>query len=588
MDVKDIEKYSSAYTLSDMEIFVFPELMYSLVLANIMSPILWKWRELETFRKLEGKGSYRKLMRLRQFIMDEFDFNLDLETWGLTDKDTELQRFERYLSPQEIAQSNALFGYEGDKYYFDVDIRKHFGLDKYTTDVIPYWKTETVEAMDAFRHKPGYGRAAGECVSLAALYAAAMFVVCGIGLEDIYMILTPLHSQNFVDLQDGILTNNRRLVTKTMWFNGTEISDKAQRALRHERVTALAHHTGYVHCLYQDATIDPKAYGHFRARLAEYLSTDLTLTVFTSFLRAEPGYQKYFQICRECHGQPRFMPAELLYHYEHGSPYKIGDPTQEKLLAEVADEDFVPYELPGRLRCDHLNKFLAGQKVDVREARGRDALRSFLEETIPDAGKFVESLADFVHIEADLPGSDKRFSNAGTIPISPDQSREEIIEYLRRTRASNAVADLAFYAYRDMESCDWRPFVKAAVERSPVSLEKTKSMSLAEVYDWLSRMPRASIYDGSRLAQPDELANYATGDGLEKAFLLANVLRHRNPELALHLAVDGSRVVLRGAQDYRFISAKSLTGRVDITADGGIAAEARGPRPGDGGQKTEM
>ena len=86
MDMKDIEKYSSAYTLSDMEIFVFPELMYSLVLANIMSPVLWKWRELESFRKLDGKGSYRRLMRLRQFIMDEFDFNLDLETWGLTDQ----------------------------------------------------------------------------------------------------------------------------------------------------------------------------------------------------------------------------------------------------------------------------------------------------------------------------------------------------------------------------------------------------------------------------------------------------------------------------------------------------------------------
>jgi hypothetical protein len=185
MDVKDIEKYSSAYTLSDMEIFVFPELMYSLVLANIMSPLLWKWRELESFRKLEGKGNYRKLIRLRQFIMDEFDFNLDLETWGLTDRKTELKRFERYLSPPQIAQSNALFGYEGDKYYFDVDIRKHFGLDKYTSDIIPYWKTETVEAMDAFRLKPGYGRAAGECVSLAALYAAAAFIVGGVPLEDI-------------------------------------------------------------------------------------------------------------------------------------------------------------------------------------------------------------------------------------------------------------------------------------------------------------------------------------------------------------------------------------------------------------------
>ena len=96
MDPKEIEKYSSAISLSDMEIFVFPELMYSLVLANIMSPILWKWRDNDTFKKLEGKNPYRKLMRMRQFIMDEYEFNLDLNTWGLTDKDVEIDRFSPF------------------------------------------------------------------------------------------------------------------------------------------------------------------------------------------------------------------------------------------------------------------------------------------------------------------------------------------------------------------------------------------------------------------------------------------------------------------------------------------------------------
>ncbi len=575
MEARDIEKYSSAITLSDMEVFVFPELIYSLVLANIMSPVIWKWRELESFRKLGGKGSYRRLMRLRQFIMDEFDFNLDLETWGLTDKSTELKRFEPYLSPQQIAQSNALFGYEGDKYYFDVDIRRHFGLDRYTTDIIPYWKTETVEAMDAFRLKPGYAKAAGECVSLATLYAAAAFIVGGVPLDDVYMILTPLHSQNFIDLQDGILTNNRRLVTRAMWFNGTEISHKAQRALRNERVTVVTHNSGYMHCLYNEATIDPRAYEQFKARLADYLSTDLTFTVFTSFLRQESRYQKYFQICRDCHGQPRFMRAELLFHYEHGSPYKIGDSTHDKLMAEVSDEDFVPFELPGRIRCDRLQEFITKQQIDVREARGREALRRFLDGTIPEAGKFVNDLTDFVHIEADLPGNDKNFSDGSAIQVSTGQSREEIIEYLRRIRTRNTTVDLAFYAFRDMETCDWRPFVKAAVERSPVSLEMTKSMSIQAVYDWLIRMHSASIYDGNRLAQPDELANYYTGDGLEKAFLLANVLRYRHPEQELHLEADNSSVLLRAAQDYEFFSAKSLQGQVDITPAGEISVAAQ-------------
>ena len=344
MNAEQLEKYSSAMTLSDMEIFVFPELAYALVLANIMSPVIWKWRDLDCFKKLEGKSSYKKLMRLRQFIMDEYEFNLDLETWGLTSKTTEMKRFEKFISPQAIAQSNALFGYEGDKYYFDVEIRKHFGLDKYDTDVIPYWKTETVEAMNAFRLKPGYKTGAGECVSLSTLYAAAAFIVCDVPLEDIFMILTPLHSQNFIDIEDGILTNNRRLVTKTMWFNGTATSSKAQRALRHENVTIVAHTSGCTHCIYDDATIDKQAYLHFTKQLRSYLSADLDLEIFANFLRLHSDYQKFFQLCRNCRNQPQYLKAESLFSYEQEEPnFRIACKTQDKFLAEVADEEFVPF-----------------------------------------------------------------------------------------------------------------------------------------------------------------------------------------------------------------------------------------------------
>ena len=267
-----LEEKSSAATLSDMEIFVFPELMFSLVLANMLSPRLWAWRELEWFRGVREMRPKKRLQRLRQHIMDNYTFNLDLETWGLTRQQVELERFAPFLSPDEIAKSNALFGYQGDVYYYDIDIRRHFGLDKYSGDTIPYWKTETIEAMDAFRHKAGHSVGAGECVSLAGLYAAAAFVVCGLPLEDIYLMATPLHSQNFVDVDTGILTNNRRLVTKAMWANGTVISQQARRALEHERVTIVSHATGYMHLLYPEATIDPAAYESFAEKLREFLA----------------------------------------------------------------------------------------------------------------------------------------------------------------------------------------------------------------------------------------------------------------------------------------------------------------------------
>jgi hypothetical protein len=568
MNRSDLEKYTSAITLSDMEVFVFPELMYSLVLANIMSPVIWRWRQEECFRKLEGKSSYKKLMRLRQYIIDEYEFNLDLETWGLTSKARELKRFERFLSGEAIAQSNALFGYEGDKYYFDVDIRRHFGLDKYDGDIIPYWKTETVEAMDAFRRRDGYSTGAGECVSLSTLYAAAIFIVCGIPLEDIYMVLTPLHSQNFIDIQDGVLTNNRRLITKPMWFNGTAISNKAQRALRNESVTIVAHSTGYVHCICDEATIDKDAYRYFADRLACYLSADFDLLVFANFLRCYRDYQKYFQVCRDCHGHPQFLKAEVLFHYEHNSNYRIADSTHEKLLGEVSEEDWVSYQIPGRIRCDELDDFITKEKIDPRTEKGRAALKKYVESAIPDAWQFVDKLADFVHIEARLPSRQKKYIPSEPIDIPVEQTREQIIEYLQSIRRRSVTADLAFYAYRDMESCQWEPFVKAAVERNPVSLEMTEAMSLGDVYQWLGKIPDDSIYEGKRLAQPDEVANYKIGDGLEKAFLLANVIRQRRPEQDIAISVDNSEVVVKEAEQYRFASAKGLTKVVDIP--GGI------------------
>jgi hypothetical protein len=570
MDSGQLEKYTSAITLSDMEIFVFPELMYSLVLADIMSPVIWKWREVDCFKKLQDKSSFKKLMRLKQFVMDEFEFNLDLDTWGLTSRDKELKRFERFISPDDIAKSNALFGYHGDQYYFDVDIRRHFGLDKYDRDIIPYWKTETIEAMDAFRLKEGYKTAAGECVSLAALYVAAAFIVCGIPLEDIYMILTPLHSQNFIDIQDGVLTNNRRLVTKTMWFNGTAISNKAQRALRNENVTIVAHPSGYVHCLYNDATIDRKAYQHFTRRLNSYLSTELTIPLFASFLRSNRDYQKFFQLCRDCHGQPQFLKAEILFHYEHSSNFRIADATHEKLLADVSEEDFVNYELPGRIRCDELEKLIQKKKVDVKKQEGREVLRKFFEPVVPDAQRIVNELADFVHIEARLPASDKNFIASEPIEITADQSREQIIDYLQQIRRSNTTTDLAFYAYRDMETCDWTPFIKAAIERNPVSLTMTESKSDDEVYAWLEQMNDTSIYNAGRLAQPDEVANYKTGDGLEKALLLANVIRQRDPEQDFEIIVDNNNVVVKGPWQYRFASAKGIEKQIRISGAGAI------------------
>ncbi len=431
--MKDIsaEEKSSAATLSDMEIFIFPELMFSLVLANILSPRIWAWRDLEWFDGIREMRPKKRLQRLRQHIMDNYTFNLDLETWGLTTQQRELERFANFIPPDKIAESNALFGYHGDSYYYDMDIRRHFGLDKYSGDTIPYWKTETVEAMDAFRRKPGHSVGAGECVSLAGLYAAAAFVVCGLPLEGIYLMATPLHSQNFLDVDTGILTNNRRLVTRAMWANGTVISRQARRALEHERVTIVSHVSGYVHLLYPEATIDPAAYEHFSQRLRGFL-----------------------------------VPPE-----------------------DAVDRSIVSPRLPD-----------------------------------PSRVKFLR--------------------NEAPLALNPDMGYGEIAERLEALRGSNRTAALAPYAGRELGKTESGPFIDAALKRCPVSRQAlggngpTKP-NAQDVLERIGRLGSESIYDGpSRVAQPDEVWNFGTGDGLEKCILAANALG------GTEIRVDGAAATL--------------------------------------------
>jgi hypothetical protein len=560
--VTDLEKYSSAITLSDMEIFVYPELLYGLVLANILSPRLWAWRDDPWFKDIEKAKPHKRVLRLKQFIIDHYEFNLDLDTWGLTTKAREIARFRSMIDEETLSRSNALFGYEGDKYYFDQDIRRHFGLDKYTTDIIPYWKTETLEAMDAFRHKDGYRLGAGECVSLSTLYAAAMFVVCRIPLEDIFLMATPLHSQNFIAIGEGYITNNRRVITRNMWFNGTEQSSKAQRALRNEQVTVVAHNTGYIHCVYPRATINREAYGRFKENIEDYLKTEVTMEILCNFLRDNSDLQKCYQLRHEFGGKPRFIGIERVFAYEHNSSYKVNDRTRDHLLNEIDEDEFFPSPLPSRMVLNKFDDFFKKGKVDLNKDEDVRRLAGELDCQCNKAGDVLNRLAKFVRMTPRYPdqGLTKQFEPGPVIELKPEMTRDQILAYLQSIRAQHPSADLAFYAYRDMARADWTPFLKAAMERNPVSVKAAEAMSDEDVVKLLASWPNESIYDGTRVAQPDEVWNYKRGDGLEKAICLANILKARRAETAIGLTSDlaGHVEVSAGDNKTTWPSAKNL------------------------------
>jgi hypothetical protein len=385
--------------------------------------------------------------------------------------------------------------------------------------------------------------------------------MCEIPLEQIYLMATPLHSQNFVDVKDGILTNNRRIVTRNMWFNGTELTARAQRALRNEQVTIVANNTGYIHAVYPEATMDQASYEHFAGKLASYLSTKLDMEILANFLRDHSKLQTCFQFKHIHHGKPRYIPAEKVYSYEHGSSFKASDKTRDKLLDEIDEYEFYTDAMEDRIPLNKFEDFFRDNNIDLDKERDQEKLMEEFNCYNARARDILQELKEFIHIEPRLPVTEKtHFVKSSPIAFSPGTPREEIIQYLESIRADHPIADLAFYAYRDLSRTEWGPFLKAALERNPVAADKTGEMSDEEVIGHLANLPNESIYDGSRLAQPDEVWNFRRGDGLERAITLAAIWKSRHPDQPIELVANNGTVSLQlGKASVQWPTAKELS-----------------------------
>ena len=564
-DKKNLEKFSSAFTLSDMEIFIFPELFYPLVLANIMSPIIWGWRDDPWFKDVEKKSFSYKSNRIKQYIIQNYVFNLDLSTWGLTTKGKEIERFKDFFDMDLLSQSNALFGYEGDKYYFDIDIRKHFGLDKYNSEVIPYWKTETIEAMTAFRFKENFSTGAGECVSLSSLYAAAMFVIGRIPLEKIFLIATPLHSQDFIIEKEGLITNNRRIVTKNMWFNGTSLSAKARRAMENEKVTVVTHISGYIHTLYNEATIDKEAYKWFSQRLTEFLRTDLTSAIFINFLRFKSRYKSLFQYRCECTGVNRFILLEKMFEYEHNSKFNVSIDTRDQLVKEIEGDEFHLSPLQGKIMLNDVEAMLNEiSNKNLEEIEYEFMQRISFEPSVLIHDMFNE-IREFIYTDPKIPDASKEYHETKVPAITTENNREEIIDSINELAGESELCTLTLYAYRQMDKIDWLPFIKASFERNPVCFLDLNSKSVSEVFSIIENLDNHSIYDGNRLALPDEVWNYQRGDGIEKAILMADFIMKKEGSFPVIIKINHEDVTVEHHnKKYNFKSVKSLKKKIEV------------------------
>jgi hypothetical protein len=351
-----------------------------------------------------------------------------------------------------------------------------------------------------------------------------------------------------------------------MWYNGTELSALARRALEHEQVTYVAHSTGWIHAMYPEASINADDYHAFREKLSRFLETPVDYEIFMNFLRDYSQHQKLFQLCFECQGSSRYIKLERAFGYEHGSKNRLGDKTGRKLYCEMDEEDLILQPIDHRFRIDHEDALFGLMPYQ--------AFIATLKQNFPGLesnAAFFADLKKFVHTVPRLPSGKKEFTATPAIRITTDMTREQIISYVSSIRHPSSAspppvgggregvlaADLAFYAGRYMDSCDWTPFFHAAFERNPVSVEYFRNSELQAAYAELKGWPGESIYDGNRLALPDEVVNFRRGDGIEKAIALINVARSRHitPAVEQH---PGQVVVKVPGHRFDFDTRKTL------------------------------
>ena len=219
--------------------------------------------------------------------------------------------------------------------------------------------------------------------------------------------------------------------------------------------------------------------------------------------------------------------------------------------------------LPDRIVLNDLEAFARDNRINLDKPRDVEALMEKFARACLNAKTAIESLIRFCHLEPRLPDAASRKFTHGAeeaLGIEAGMGRDRIIQHLEMLRASNSTVDLAFYAYRDLNRTDPEPYVYSSIQRSPVSVGGSHSLDEATLVEKIQAMPNESIYDGAgRLAQPDEVWNYQRGDGVEKAMLLANLLRARHPSANITVRVAPDRAICElDTQRFEFPSTKQL------------------------------
>ena len=250
----------------------------------------------------------------------------------------------------------------------------------------------------------------------------------------------------------------------------------------------------------------------------------------------------------------------------------MGD-SRKSLFDEIDPRDFYFTPKQEIIIINDFEDFLNQNKNLSFDEKKDHFIGNILPERCSRMRDMFEEMRSFIHVEPRLPDGNKEYTAIPRLKISVEQSRDEIMKHIAEMASQNEFAELAWYAYREMDGISWIPFAKAAIERNPVCIEGLAGKTIDEAYQTLMNLPDESIYCDNRLAQPDEVWNFGRGDGMEKAFVLMNYLHFMDSGHSILLETKGSEVVVTQNESaiFRFPTGKKNEKKIWIK--GGMIEE---------------
>ncbi|MBK9389227.1 MAG: hypothetical protein IPN68_03195 [Bacteroidetes bacterium] len=248
-----------------------------------------------------------------------------------------------------------------------------------------------------------------------------------------------------------------------------------------------------------------------------------------------------------------------MFEYEHTSKFNVSAETRESLVKEIEGDEFHLSPIQGKLFLNDVEAIIDSLKGKNPEDIKNEVIRASDPAFNMVLDELFTELKDFIFTDPKLPDPEKNYSDSFRHSFSINDSRELIIQKISESTEISEVSLLAQYVYRDMERIDWETIYQSCNERNPVCFNDLAGKSINQIYEILKNLPEESVYEGNRLALPDEVWNFKRGDGIEKAILLADIILKTESSSVIKIVIENETVMLElSGQNIISIQEKNL------------------------------